>query len=175
MIFRSFLSLSVCSATFFLGKCTNFGSEKLKSHREKATESAINVLHDLITNYFDSDQLLCPHHNENQRFACDALVLGAFFKGCISIRIWPKSTAPYPGWIFKNLVSQIRGLKLLEHLHRRNRETHPYSLLMNAMETEPLSKSRWKLWKMVCVGSILITSCPRRQCSDGTVLVRFGG
>ena len=97
MIFRSFPLFSVSNPNFFLNKCADFCPETLKSHREKAIESAVNVMHDLIRKYFDSDKLLCPHHNENQRFACDALVLGAFFKGCISIRIWPKSTAPYPG------------------------------------------------------------------------------
>jgi hypothetical protein len=91
---------------------TNFGLETLKSYREKAIESAINVMHDLITKYSNPDKLLCPHQNENTRFSCDALVLGALLKGCISIRIWPKPAAPYPGLIFKNLVSQIRGLKL---------------------------------------------------------------
>jgi hypothetical protein len=112
MIFWSFPSLSVGNSTFFLGKCNNFGSETLKSHREKAIESAIDVMHELITKYFDSDRLLCPHHNENQRFACDALVLGALLRCCISVRIWPKPTASYPGIIIKNLVSHIRGLKL---------------------------------------------------------------
>ena len=112
MIFRSFPSFSVSNPNFFLNKCADFCPETLKSHREKAIESAVNVMHDLIRKYFDSDKLLCPHHNENQRFSCDALVLGALLKGCISIRIWPKPTAPYPGLIFKNLVSQIRGLKL---------------------------------------------------------------
>jgi hypothetical protein len=112
MIFRSLPSLSVGDPTFFQGNCTNFGSETLKSHREKAIESAINIMHDLITKYFDPDKLVCSHHNENHKFSCDALVLGALLKGCISIRIWPKPTAPYPGLIFKNLVSQIRGLKL---------------------------------------------------------------
>jgi hypothetical protein len=65
MIFRSFPSFSVNNLNFFLNKCTNFGPETLKSHREEAIESAINVMHDLITKYFNSDKLLCPHHNEN--------------------------------------------------------------------------------------------------------------
>jgi hypothetical protein len=46
---------------------------------------------------------------------------------------------------------------------------------MIAMETDFLSDSRFKLWKVVCVDLFLRTSCPRRQCIDGTVLVRFGG
>lgn len=86
------------------------------AHRTTAIESALLILHNLITRY-SAPSILCPViFDANNSLACDSLLLGSLIKGCATIGIWPPSNlrAPYPGIVFRDLAVRIRELKVLD-------------------------------------------------------------
>jgi hypothetical protein len=84
------------------------------AHRGAAIEGAMLVILNLITRYSGPD-ILCPVvWDENNKLACDSLLLGSLIKGSAAIGIWPKPNPPYHGIVFKNLATQIRELKVFD-------------------------------------------------------------
>jgi hypothetical protein len=98
------------------GKATNSCIEIMLAHRAAAIENAILIVHNLIVRY--SGPVICPVvWNENDKLACDALLLGSLIKGSAAIGIYPIIFAPYHGIVFKDLATQIRELKVFDVLH----------------------------------------------------------
>jgi hypothetical protein len=90
------------------------------AHRAAAIEGAMLIVHNLIARYSGPD-ILCPVvWDENNKLACDSLLLGSLIKGSASIGIWPKQNAPYHGIVFKDLAVQIRELKVFDICNHMN-------------------------------------------------------
>ncbi|CZR67620.1 uncharacterized protein PAC_17519 [Phialocephala subalpina] len=73
-------------------------------------ESTIQVIYDLITKYSGPEIICC-----NDRFACDAILLGSLLKRSATIGISPRPKNPYPGMTFKRLAEQIREMQVLDN------------------------------------------------------------
>jgi hypothetical protein len=52
--------------------------------------------------------------SEQQRIACDAILLGSLLQRSAAFGIWPPPKDPYPGITFKTLADQIRGMQVLD-------------------------------------------------------------
>ncbi len=77
-------------------------------------ETAIAVIHTLITRYMDG-QIICDGGLDDElRYACDAMVLGSLMKGSHKIGVWPKPEAPFSGRKFKDLARAIRSIRILD-------------------------------------------------------------
>lgn len=86
----------------------------MKNGRQIAIDSAITSVYQLITKYIDG-KVNCKHAlDEDQRYACDAMVLGSLMKGARTIGIWPKPTAPFSGKRLSKLLNEIRNIKILD-------------------------------------------------------------
>lgn len=77
-------------------------------------ETALSVVHTLITKYMEGSALCDAALDEELRYACDAMVLGSLLKSSRKIGIWPKPEAPFPGRKYKGLAKAIRGIKILD-------------------------------------------------------------
>ena len=84
------------------------------AHRAAAIEGAMLIVHNLITRYSGPD-ILCPVvWDENNKLACDSMLLGSLIKGSAAIGIYPKPSTPYHSIVFKDLAAQIRELKVFD-------------------------------------------------------------
>lgn len=88
--------------------------DAIKQARVSALESALSVIHALITKYMDGSALCDAALDDELRYACDAMVLGSLLKSSRKIGIWPKPEAPFPGRKYKGLAKAIRGIKILD-------------------------------------------------------------
>jgi hypothetical protein len=86
----------------------------MKNGRQIAIDSAITAVDQMITKYMDG-KVNCKHTlDDDQRYACDAMVLGSLMKGARAIGIWPKPAAPFSGKRLGKLLDEIRSVKILD-------------------------------------------------------------
>lgn len=88
--------------------------DAIKQARVSALESALTIIHTLISKYMDGSALCDAALDEELRYACDAMVLGSLLKSSRKIGIWPKPETPFPGRKYKGLAKAIRGIKILD-------------------------------------------------------------
>ncbi|KAH7312037.1 hypothetical protein BKA65DRAFT_518044 [Rhexocercosporidium sp. MPI-PUGE-AT-0058] len=88
--------------------------DAIKQARVSAMETALSVIHTLITKYMDGSALCDAALDEELRYACDAMVLGSLLKSSRKIGIWPKPEAPFAGRKYNGLAKAIRGIRILD-------------------------------------------------------------
>ncbi len=110
--------------------------DKIQEHRIEAIGRTITIVHDHIDKYLTSD-ILCFR---DKQFACDAIVLGSLLKSSIDIGIWPRPEVPYCGMTFKNLASQVRGMRVLDQC-RQDEQHWGYSSGNNHRVEEAMKAS----------------------------------
>ncbi|KAH8685819.1 hypothetical protein BGZ60DRAFT_366017 [Tricladium varicosporioides] len=86
----------------------------IKRDREFAIETAITIIHALITRYMDGQTICDGALDDELRYACDAMVLGSLMKSSRKIGVWPKPEAPFNGRRFKDLAKSIRSIRILD-------------------------------------------------------------
>jgi hypothetical protein len=77
-------------------------------------ETAITVIHALITKYLDGQTICDDALDDPSRYACDAMVLGSLMKSSRKIGVWPKPEAPFSGRKFTDLAGAIRSIRILD-------------------------------------------------------------
>ena len=82
----------------------------IQQKRLHSIESAIQVIYNQITKY-SGPEIIC---GGNDRFHCDAILLGSLLKSSAAIGISPRPTNPYPDMTFNKLAEQIRGMLVLD-------------------------------------------------------------
>ncbi|KAI6710104.1 hypothetical protein JHW43_007371 [Diplocarpon mali] len=88
--------------------------EAIKTGRQSAIESAMSIVHALITRYMDGSDHCDAALDDELRYACDAMVLGSLLKSSRKIGLWPKPQAPFPGRKWRDVAKDIRGIRILD-------------------------------------------------------------
>jgi hypothetical protein len=89
-------------------------ADEIKQGRQNAINTAITVIHKLITKYIEGTTNCDAALDEDMRLACDAMVLGSLMKGARKIGIWPRPEAPFNGHKYSDLAKAIRELKMFD-------------------------------------------------------------
>ena len=60
-------------------------------------------------------QAICDNALDDElRYACDSMVLGCLMTSSRKLGIWPKPAAPFVGKRLKDLVKEIRNIRILD-------------------------------------------------------------
>ena len=93
-----------------MNRFINHVQGNIQRKRLYSIDRAIQVIYDLIAKYSGPEIICC----NDDRFACDAILLGSLLKSSAAIGILPRPKNPYPGMTFKTLAEQIREMKVLD-------------------------------------------------------------